>query len=270
MKGEGRVEERPLTFDDLVEEFKKIGVEEGQTMSVHISMSKIGWIVGGAETLISALLHVVGTTGTVMMPSQTWKNLDPSTGVHWEQPEEWWPLIRANWPAYDPEVTPAIGMGSTAEMFRKWPGAKRSSHPARSFAAVGPHAEYLVRNHELENIFGEGSPLDKLYKLDGYILLIGVGHNKNTSLHLAETRAKYPGKHCSKESSAMMVEGKRRWVTYETLAVDDEDFIELGSEYNRRNNIPIQRLGGAETLFMRQRPLVDWAVKWMEENRGEK
>lgn len=270
MKKDKKTVERAVTYDDLVGEFKKIGIKEGQSISVHISMSKIGWIVGGAETLIRALLHVVGDTGTIMMPSQTWKNLDPSTGVHWEQPEEWWPLIRENWPAYDPDVTPAIGMGSTAEMFRKWPGAKRSSHPARSFAAVGPHAEYLVRDHDLENIFGEGSPLDKLYELNGYVLLLGVGHNKNTSLHLAETRAEYPGKHSSSESSAIMVEGKRQWVTYKTLAVDDGDFIELGEKYNREKGVPVQRVGEADTLFMPQRPLVDWAVKWMEENRGEK
>ncbi len=266
----GKIEERPLTFGDMVEELKKIGLEKGQVVSAHISLSKIGWIVGGAETLIRALLHVVGSTGTVMMPSQTWKNLDPSTGVHWEQPKEWWSVIRDNWPAYDPEITPAIGMGITAEMFRKWPGAKRSSHPARSFAAVGPHAEYLVENHDLENIFGEDSPLDKLYKLGGYILLLGVGHNKNTSLHLAETRAEYPGKHLSRESSAVMIEGRRQWMTYETLVVDDEDFMELGSEYNKGNKIPIQRVGGADTLFMPQRPLVDWAVNWMEKNREEK
>lgn len=66
-----------------------------------------------------------------MMPSQTWKNLDPSTGVHWEEPEEWWPIIRKNWPAYDKEVTPAIGMGVVAEMFRKWPGAKKKRSPRK-------------------------------------------------------------------------------------------------------------------------------------------
>jgi len=263
-------ERGPVTLDDLVRELKEIGIKEGQTISVHTSMRKIGWVVGGAETLIRALLYSVGATGTVMMPSQTWKNLDPSTGVHWEQPEEWWPIIRENWPAYDPEVTPAIGMGVVAEMFRKWPGVKRSNHPARSFAAVGKNAEYLVGDHDLENIFGRDSPLDKLYKLDGYVLLIGVGHNKNTSLHLAETRAKYPGKHCIGESSAMIVEGKRRWVNYKTLAVEDEDFIELGEAYNREKGIHIQKLNNAETLFIRQKPLVDWAVRWMEENRKVK
>ena len=262
--------ELPVTFDDLVADFKRIGLREGQTISIHTSMSRIGWVVGGPETLIRALLHVVGETGTLMMPAQTWKNLDPSKGVHWEQPEEWWPVIRENWPAYDPQVTPVIGMGAVAEMFRKWPGAKRSNHPARSFAAVGPDAEYLVGDHDLENIFGEESPLDKLYKLDGYILLLGVGHNKNTSLHLAETRADYPGKHLEEEGSAVMLKGQRKWITYKTLAVEDEDFTELGEEYNREKEVPTQMVGDAPVLFMRQKPLVDWAVRWMEKNRGRK
>ena len=60
-------------------------------------------------------------------------------------------------------------MGKIAEMFRLWPGAVRSEHPARSFAAFGANAEYLVKDHDLSNIFGKGSPLDKLYNLDGYV-----------------------------------------------------------------------------------------------------
>lgn len=256
----------PVTYDELVKDLKAAGIEEGQTIIVHASLSQIGWVVGGSETLIRALLSLVGKKGTLMMPSQTWKNLDPSTGVHWEQPEEWWEVIRQNWPAYDKLVTPAIGMGQTSEMLRIWPTAQRSDHPARSFAAVGIKSDYLTRDHDLENIFGEGSPLSKLYELDGHILLLGVGHNKNTSLHLAETRAEFTKKY-TKESSAMMINGKREWVTYETLDVDDEDFLELGADFNWDMNIKTHKVGNADTLFIKQRNLVDYAVKWMEKNR---
>lgn len=257
----------PIIFNDLVTQYKKCGVKAGQTIIVHISLKKIGWIVGGSETLIRALLEVVGSEGTIVMPSQTWKNLDPSTGVHWEQPEEWWPVIRENWPAYDPDVTPAIGMGISAEMFRKWPGAKRSNHPARSFAAVGKNAEYIVKDHDLENIFGSNSPLDKIYKLDGNILLIGVGFDKNTSLHLAETKADYQGKKFVEESSAILINGKREWVTYHTLDVDDKDFIKLENDYKLENEVIEKKIGNADTLFLSQRDVVDWSVKWMEKNR---
>lgn len=256
-----------FTKQDLIHIFKNCGLTEGQHIFVHTSLSKLGFVVGGPETLIRSLLEVVGEEGTLMMPSQTWKNLDPSTGVHWEAPMEWWPIIRENWPAYDKEITPAIGMGVVAEMFRKWPGAKRSDHPARSIAALGKHAEYLTKNHDLCNIFGKNSPLDKLYHLNGYVLLIGVGYDKNTSLHLAETIATFPAKKFVHESSAIMEEGTRKWVTYETQAVDDGDFVRLGDEYDKEMNIKIHRVGNAEIRFLEQRPLVDWAAAWMERNR---
>ncbi|MFB9330344.1 aminoglycoside N(3)-acetyltransferase [Paenibacillus aurantiacus] len=256
-----------LTREDLVQGLSGCGLKAGATVIAHTSMRKLGFIVGGAETLIRALLDVVGEEGTIVMPSQTWKNLDPESGVHWEEPEAWWPLIREHWPAYDKRVTPSIGMGAAAEMLRTWPGAERSDHPARSFAAVGKHAAYVTQYHDLRNIFGDGSPLAKLYDLDCDILLIGVGHEKNTSLHLAECRSTHPGKQLARESSAIMTGGKRSWVTYETLAVDDADFVRLGEAYEREHGVISHRIGGAEVRLLKQRPLVDWATAWMNANR---
>lgn len=256
-----------ITREELVAQLRACGIKEGQSLCVHASLSSLGFVIGGAETLIRALLEIVGVNGTLMMPSQTWKNLDPQTGVHWEAPVEWWPLIRAHWPVYDKEVTPAIGMGVVAEMLRKWPGAVRSDHPARSFAALGKHAEYLTNDHDLSNIFGAGSPLDKFYQLRGQVLLIGVGHDKNTSLHLAETRADFPAKKMVNESSAILVDGVRKWVTYPTLAVEDKDFIQLGQEYEKAVNLQVHQVGNAEVRFMEQKPLVDWATEWMEKHR---
>lgn len=258
-----------LTKEDLIKQFRHCGVAERQTLIVHTSLKSLGFVIGGAETLIRALLEIVGDEGTIMMPSQTWKNLDPSTGVHWEEPVEWWPMIREHWPAYDKDITPAINMGVVAEMFRKWPGSHRSSHPARSIAAVGKHAQYLTSEHDLSHIFGINSPVDKLYTLDGYVLLIGVGYDKNTSLHLAETRANFPTKRYTDESSAIMIDGKRQWVTYTTQAVDDEDFIRLGNEYDIENNNHVYKVGNAEVRFMKQRHLIDWSVDWMEKNRNK-
>ncbi|GMK37835.1 AAC(3) family N-acetyltransferase [Paenibacillus sp. CCS19] len=255
------------TQEDLIERFARCGVEAGQTLFVHASLSKLGFVVGGPETVIRALLALVGDEGTLVMPAQTWKNLDPATGVHWEEPQEWWPIIRAHWPAYDKAVTPVIGMGVIAEMLRTWPGACRSDHPARSVAAVGRHAAYITQEHDLCNIVGDGSPLDKVYRLDGKVLLIGVGYDKNTSLHLAEARANYASKSMSQESSAMLIDGERRWVTYETLAVNDEDFAQLGEAYDREMGTVVHRIGNAEIRLISQRSLVDWAVQWMEQHR---
>ncbi|RUT30524.1 AAC(3) family N-acetyltransferase [Paenibacillus zeisoli] len=256
-----------LTKEDLIKQFKECGVAPGQTIFVHTSLKSLGFVVGGSETLIRALLEIVGEEGTLMMPSQTWKNLDPSTGVHWEVPQDCWPILREHWPAYDKEITPAIGMGVVAEMFRKWPGARRTDHPARSVAAVGKYADYITEEHDLSNIFGENSPVDKLYKLDGYVLLIGVGYDKNTSLHLAETRAEFPTKTFTEESSAILVNGQRQRVTYRTQAVDDVDFVRIGKEYDEEHQVKVHKVGNAEVRLIRQKSLVDWAVEWMEKNR---
>ena len=96
----------PITVMTLVTHLAACGLREGQTVLVHTRLSALGWVVGGAQAVIQALLQVLGPTGTVMMPTQTWKNLDPFSGVHGHVPESWWPTIRAHWPAYDPATTP--------------------------------------------------------------------------------------------------------------------------------------------------------------------
>lgn len=261
------MERKILVKDDFIQALKHVGVHPGQTVMVHTSLSSLGFVCGGAQTVIEALLECVGDDGTIMMPAQSWKNLDPETGVHWEVPEEWWPVIRENWPAYNKEITPTNTVGAVAEMFRKWPGTLRSDHPARSVAAWGKHAEYLTRDHDLSNIFGDGSPIGKLYELDGDVLLIGVGYDKNTSLHLADVRADYPGKHETTEHSAVMVNGQREWKAYRTLYVDGEDFEEIGAAFESQRKTVREPLGNSSICLVRQREIVDFAVEWIQENR---
>lgn len=143
----------------------------------------------------------------------------------------------------------------------------RSDHPDRSVCAYGKHAEYLVKDHELSNIFGEGSPVDKLYELDSKVLLLGVGYDKNTSLHLADARAEYPSKHNCVEASAIMENGKRVWKEYETLFVDGEDFDEIGAAFEQEHKVVKGLVGDATSKLMSQRELVDFAIEWIEKNR---
>lgn len=256
-----------LIKKDIVDALRQIGIKSGQNIMVHTSMKSFGFVCGGPQIIIEALIEVVGEDGTIMMPTQTWKNMDPAYGVHWQEPKEWWNIIRDNWPAYDKDITPTNSMGAVAEMFRKWPGTLRSDHPVRSVAAWGKNAKYLVSNHDLSDIFGETSPIAKLYNLNGHVLLLGTDYDKNTSIHLADVRANYPSKHMEENSCAVIKEGKRQWITYSTLYVDGEDFIDIGNEFEKSNKISKTKVGNADIRFMKQRDIVDFAVQWIEENR---
>lgn len=262
------MENRKLVIpSDIKTALKEVGLEKGQAVMVHTSLSSLGYVCGGAQSVIEALLEGVGEDGTIMMPTQSWKNLDPKRGVYWQEPEEWWSVIRENIPAYDKQITPTNTMGAVAEMFRQWPGTHRSDHPARSVAAWGHYAQYLTENHDLSDIFGDSSPVGRLYELDGYVLLIGVGYDKNTSLHLADVRADYPGKHTVIESSAIQINGQRIWKSYETLAVDGEDFSAIGEAFEQTGQVRHAPLGNGILSMMRQRALIDFAVEWIGENR---
>ena len=260
--------ELPPTQPSLMTDLKALGVQLGMTLVVHSSLRSIGWYVnGGAVAVILALEQALGTEGTLVMPTHTADLSEPS---HWRNPpvpESWWQTIRDTMPVYDPTLTPTYGMGVIPETFRKQPGALRSSNPNASFAAWGKHAAHITENHLLTPLFGEGCPLARVYDLEGWVLLLGVNHNRNTSLHLAEYRAQISHKFTD-FGLPMMVDGVRQWVTYDDIDWDDSDFIELGVDFARETGQQRQgKVGQATALLMPQRPLIDYAVTWFEKNR---
>jgi aminoglycoside 3-N-acetyltransferase len=257
----------PLTATSLAEKLRENGLAAGQTVIVHMAMSKLGWVVGGAEAVVQGLLAAVGESGTIMMVTNSYNNTDPYEWQHPPVPEAWWQIIRDHTPAYNPLTTPTTGMGVVPELFRTWPGAVRSGHPAFSLAAIGPNAKYLTDDHALEEDSGDRSPLGRLYELDGHVLLLGVEHWNNTSLHLAEFRANYRGKRNLRSGSAMLVNGRREWVAYETLQTNSDDFGEIGAAFDAAHNVVVKHINAAEMRFFRQRALVDFAVRWMEQHR---
>lgn len=258
---------KAINKEELVRDLRDLGLAKKDVVMVHTSLKSIGYVCGGAQAVIEALMEVVGEEGTIMMPTQSWKNLDPETGVHWDADESEWDKIRENWPAYDAHLTPTNTMGAVAEMFRSWPGSIRTSHPARSVCAWGKLADYLTKEHTLSNIFGEGSPIAKLYELDAKVLLLGVGYDKNTSIHLADVRAEYPSKHDCIEHSAIMENGVRVWKAYSTLFVDGEDFEDIGAAFEAEHDVTISKVGEAESRLMKQRDIVDFSISWIEKNR---
>lgn len=142
--------QRPETVSTLVSSFRTLGLTASDTVIVHASLSSMGWVCGGAETVIEALLEVLGSDGTLVMPTHTAGNTDPKRWANPPVPEAWWPIIRENMPAFDPAKTPSRDMGVIAETFRTWPGVVRSNHPIGSFCARGPHAQRVIADDIFE------------------------------------------------------------------------------------------------------------------------
>lgn len=259
----------PFTIQQLTDDLRALGTHPGMTFIVHSSLSKIGWVVGGTQAACTALIAATGENGTVMMPAHSTHNSDPAFWQNPPIPESWWPVVRDHMPAYDPAITPTRGIGKIPELFRTFPGVKRSSHPVVSFTARGPHAETLLANHPLDDDIGEGSPIAHLYDLDGYVLLLGVGYGNNTAMHLAEYRANFSGKHRVTQSCAMLVHGIRQWVEYHPLQLDDEDFPQIGEAFEAAHPGAVRAgsIGKAHSKLIRVRPLIDFSIQWMEANR---
>jgi aminoglycoside 3-N-acetyltransferase len=260
--------EKPITRSTLVHDLRNIGLHPGNVAIVHSSMSRIGWTVGGPVAVIEALMETLTEEGVLAMPALSTDNTEPSAWQRPAVPETWWPVIRKEMPPYRPRITPTRGLGRIAEAFRSFPGAHRSNHPQHSFAAWGKNAESVIKEHPLDRAFGQNSPLGRLYELEAKILLIGVGHESNTSLHHAEHIAELPAMPRKKQGAAILENGVRVWKSWEEMKYDSEDFPLIGAAYEESIEYRPQRIGQAESRLLSMRGVVDFGVKWLRTNRS--
>ncbi|MFI5906665.1 aminoglycoside N(3)-acetyltransferase [Dactylosporangium sp. NPDC051541] len=261
---------RPGTTGSLTAQLRELGLPAGATVIVHSSLSRLGWVAGGAQALVLALLAAVGPEGTLVMPAHSRNLTEPSDWGDPPVPQAWWEIIRAETPPFDPRTTPTGHMGATVECFRAFPGVLRSNHPTVSFAALGPLAARITQGHELADGLGEGSPLARLYDADAWVLLLGVGHDNNTSLHLAEYRADAP-KTYHRQGSPVLVDGRREWVTYRELDDDTSLFDPLARDFAEITGGEVTgTVGAGAARLMRQRALVDFAARWLTQRAANR
>ncbi|WP_283514901.1 AAC(3) family N-acetyltransferase [Streptomyces sp. H10-C2] len=228
---------------------------------VHSSLSSLGHVEGGAATVVESLRNVVGPTGTLVTPAFTWQVADPDP-AHVGVPDAAVKERRAAVPIFHPGLQSS--MGAIAEALRALPDSVRSPHPQASVAAVGAHAAALVGRQTLGFAVGGTSPFGHLHDIGGYILLVGVGHNRNTFLHYAETLT--PSPRLKVRRFPLNVDGERVWV--ETLDVgndNDTHFPTVGREFEEHIGIKEVVVGQAPCRLVPVQPFVSFAVRRLAE-----
>lgn len=261
----------------LLTEVRRLGVAPDDVVMVHVSMKSLGWVLGGADTVVRALLDAVGPEGTLVATcgwhSDTWYGFE-----RW--PTSMQELYRAEMPAFDPErseATPEVGR--IPERIRTWPGAIRSTHPESSLVAIGPRARWLMEPHPRDFPSGEGSPLARLVEAKGKVLMLGAPLETITLLHHAETIAAAPNKRLVRYPVPVMEDGERTWCTvtdidstngaYDYASVSEADAFEVIGAAAIAAGVGVRgTVGASNSVLFPALELVEFAVAWIETRFG--
>ena len=164
-----------ITDGEIRRKLESFGFGHGSRLMVHSSLRSFGWVEGGAEAVIRALMDLVGGEGTILMPSFNHGG----------------PFREGGEGVYDPRKT-GTSNGRIPSTFWRMPAVYRSQNPTHPYAAWGADAERYTENHHLTLTMGEDSPLGLLARDGGYQLNLGTTHEATTAKHLAETIRRVP------------------------------------------------------------------------------
>jgi aminoglycoside 3-N-acetyltransferase len=162
-----------ITKADLIRAFQAIGIEKGDVLLVHSSLSAIGYVENGPKDVVVALLEAIGADGHLLMPNS------PNASFQLD-------YIR-QLDLFDVENSPSA-LGAISEWFRKLPNAVRSVHPTEPVSCIGPEANWFVSDHFGQlTPYNSNSPFSKVIQRKGKILYLGVTlSNAGTNLHTLE------------------------------------------------------------------------------------
>ncbi|RKN74185.1 AAC(3) family N-acetyltransferase [Paenibacillus ginsengarvi] len=224
-----------VTKSDMIAALKLMDIAAGDTVLVHSSLTSIGYVQGGAEAVIEALLEAVGPEGTIAM----------STLTGWAEP-------------FDAAATPSA-VGKISETFRRRPDACRSLHPVHSVAAVGKLAAWITEGHErCETGCGPGTPYYKIRDLGGKVMMLGVDMDRNTIMHSLEEEIDARYLHTIDiPAPTYAAEDGGKTVTLHKFPPGHRDFLKLTPELRKRNALIEGRIGLAAVLVMNVRDVFD-------------
>ena len=248
------------TQRQLVEDLTAIGLPSGSAALVHVALQAVGPIEGGPETLTAALREVLGAEGTLLVPTFSLDRREPAEPGDPPAAEH----LQGEYAAPTPVANQASMYGTDvlAEALLLLPDAFRSDHPALSFAAIGAEAEALTSHAPFHYPLGSEGPLARLHRRNGWILLIGVGHAHNMSLHLAEIWAEMPYVHRSAQLQSVSGE--------ETTMLGSPGcsagFTKIESLLRQSRIVRRGSIGDADSQLMRQQQTVSMAVTTLKGN----
>ncbi|MGW6932525.1 aminoglycoside N(3)-acetyltransferase [Lentzea sp. NPDC054927] len=235
---------------------------EGATLVVHSSLSAFGEVDGGAGTVLRALRRCVGEAGTIVVPTFTGDVIaDPhpdcrSAGV----PEV--EAARARVPLFHDASPTSMGAVSTAVLAE--PDRRRSRHPQASVAALGAAAEHVTEHQPFAYALGADSPFSRLYELKAKIVLLGVGHNRNSFLHHAESLL--PVHRTKLRRFPYLVEGQRVWLEAPDVGDDnDTHFPQTGAEWADLGRASRQVIGAARCELVDAVAFIDFARQRLDQ-----
>jgi aminoglycoside 3-N-acetyltransferase-4 len=227
---------RTVSRVELVRQLHDLGVTPGDVLLVHTSFRAMRPVEDGPLGLIAALREALGPQGTLAMPS--WSGSD-------DEP-------------FDRKTSPASSdLGVTSGMFWRLPGVSRSDH-LQAFGAVGPAAEAILADPLPLPPHIPESPVGRVHDHEGKILLLGVGHDANTTLHLAELVAQVPYR--SPSYCTVLANGRPERIDYGENNHCCVHFV-LADDWLRRAGLQMDgRVGHAEARLMSSADLVRLAV----------
>lgn len=235
-----------MTRADLDAGWAGLGLRAGDQVVAHTALSSFGIVAGGPSGLVESLAAWLGPTGTLMMPTATWR----SSYLH--SPEQPWP---AGVIPYDPATTPPdADMGRVPVALWQWPGAWRSAHPLMSVTALGALAGLLTEDHPLDDPL---RPYRVLAARGGRVLLLGVDHTRNTTVHAAEFLAQLP--HLTGPGYALIRDGRAPNGTRVERMAREPDCSMGFERLNRRIPRREVQIGGALAWLLEGQAVLDIA-----------
>lgn len=258
----------------LVSDLAALGVGDWPVVMVHTRMSAIGRLVGGAQTVVNALLDVLGPAGTLLVLTG-WEDRPPYHQNAWDRQQR--DVYMAECPPFVPGVSAAgRDVGRVPETVRTWPNARHSAHPVGSFAAVGADAEWLVSGQSLDEGYGTGSPLARMAQREGAVLLLGAPLETVTLLHYAEYLASGGPKRWVEYEMPVVIDGERVWrrtreldssmggFPYERLDLPEDAFETITREALSTGLGRSGTVGQAEAHLLPATDLVEFGVAWLD------